>query len=216
MSRIWLVRHARSTANASGVLAGRMPGVQLDEMGLSQLADLKMAIENEKVDYVVSSPLERAQQTARAFVGDANSSIKTDERLNECDYGSWSGLELKTLADEPLWNEIQNNPASVTFPQGESMIAMQSRAISSVEFWKSQTDSLGILVSHGDVIKSVVAHYSRLELNAFQGIDIPPASITEIHFTDSTCTIKPVKYTSKRNRRKAEDLGGGDIVKSDS
>ena len=216
MTRIWLVRHARSTANAAGILAGRMPGVQLDDIGLTQLPDLKKVAFGETIDYIVSSPLERAQQTAQSFVRTSNSSVKIDERLNECDYGSWSGLRLEDLTGESLWKQIQDDPSSVTFPEGESMLNMQSRAVASVEFWRAQTDALGILVSHGDVIKSIVAHYSRLHFNFFQGIEIAPASITEISFSHSGCTIGPGKYTSKRNRQETDALGGGDVVTSNS
>jgi probable phosphomutase (TIGR03848 family) len=210
MGSIWLVRHARSTANADGILSGRLPGIDLDDTGREQLEGLRNEARKLAFDVIVSSPLERTQQTAQAFRDVSTARFHLDDRLIECDYGTWSGRKLEDLTKESLWPEIQKRPSAVTFPSGEAMLAMRDRAVASVEFWKEES-ACAILVSHGDVIKSIVAHYLRISLDQFQGLHIPPASMTELRFEKASCTVRPVNYTSKKKQEEKPALGGGDI-----
>ena len=116
MTILLLVRHGRTTANASGILAGRTPGVHLDDVGREQarLAGRRMA--GITLAAEVSSPMERCLQTAegiRAGRGDATTTAVTvEEALAEVDYGSWSGRTLKELAGEELWRTVQAHPSA--------------------------------------------------------------------------------------------------------
>src|SRR4051812_24018636 len=131
MATVLLVRHGRSSANSGGVLAGRTPGVLLGDVGKEQAQATGTRIAGLPLRAVVSSPLERCQLTAEAIVGARSDDmeIQTDERLTECGYGDWTGKEIKTLAKDPLWKVVQSHPSGVTFPGGESMRAMQARAV---------------------------------------------------------------------------------------
>ena len=117
MTTVLLVRHGRSTANTAGVLAGRTPGVNLDDRGETQAVELAARLMPVHLDAVVSSPLERTRQTAeRLIAGREGTLFEVDERFTECDYGTWSGRPLKSLAEEPLWRTVQAHPAAAAFP----------------------------------------------------------------------------------------------------
>ena len=116
MATVILVRHGRTSANAAGTLAGRLPGVRLDEVGLEQAARTAERIAAVPLASVVSSPLERCRQTATAIVGahPATLRVRTDRGLTECDYGEWQGRPLKELAREKLWATVQAQPSAAT------------------------------------------------------------------------------------------------------
>ncbi|EST20445.1 histidine phosphatase family protein [Streptomyces niveus] len=190
MATLILVRHGRSTANTSGVLAGRTPGVALDEQGLAQAAALPGRLADLPLAAVVSSPLQRCLETIRPLT-DARPGIEThhEDRINECDYGEWSGRKLAELSDEPLMSVVQRHPSAATFPGGESMRAMQARAVDAVRDWNTRVeaehgeDAVFLMCSHGDIIKSLVADALGMHLDLFQRIHADPCSITAIRYT---------------------------------
>ncbi|WP_261717910.1 histidine phosphatase family protein [Streptomyces sp. FZ201] len=190
MPTLILVRHGRSTANTEGLLAGRMPGIALDERGAAQAAALPGRLEGLPISEVVTSPLQRCEETVRPLL-DARPELRahTDERIGECDYGDWSGRKLAELKDEPLMEIVQAHPSAAAFPGGESMRAMQTRAAEAVREWNARVerdhgaDAVYLMCSHGDIIKSLVAEALGLHLDLFQRIAVEPCSITAIRYT---------------------------------
>jgi probable phosphomutase (TIGR03848 family) len=190
MPTLILVRHGRSTANTAGLLAGRMPGVTLDERGAAQAAALPARLEGVPLAAVVSSPLQRCQETVRPLL-DARPGLRlhTEDGINECDYGDWTGRKLDELADEPLMEIVQAHPTAAAFPGGESMRAMQHRAAEAVREWNRRiedehgSDAVYLMCSHGDIIKSLAADALGLHLDQFQRISVEPCSVTVVRYT---------------------------------
>lgn len=176
-----LVRHGHSTANAEGILSGRLPGVHLTERGQREALDLSTAFGTITVDQVYVSPLERTQETATRIFG--TSTLNLEYGIIECDYGDWSGLPLSELAKEPLWKDVQASPERVRFPNGESLTAMAARAVDTVQRLSS-TDGIHVFVSHGDIIKAVVSHASGAPFSLFQRIVIDPCSVSVIAYNE--------------------------------
>lgn len=190
MPTLILLRHGRSTANTSGVLAGRTPGVSLDEHGLVQAATLPQRLDGLPLALAVSSPLTRCQETlAPLLAARPGLELHTDDRLNECDYGDWSGRKLAELGEEPLMQTVQQHPSAAAFPGGESLRAMATRAAEAVREWNAHVESVHgpraiyLMCSHGDVIKSLVAETLGLHLDLFQRIAVDPCSVTVIRYT---------------------------------
>ena len=215
-----LVRHGRTSANAQGVLAGWTPGVHLDDTGVKQAAAVATRLAPVRLAAVVSSPLERTVQTAEAIASRQQRSldVELDERLGECRYGEWTNQRLADLSKLPLWKTVQEQPSAVTFPDGESLPAMQARAIGAVHDWNQQLGDRAayVLVSHGDVIKSIVADALGMHLDQFQRIVIDPASVSVIRYGKRTAQVVHVNdrgsdlSTLGRSRRRVRaDVGGG-------
>jgi probable phosphomutase (TIGR03848 family) len=190
MPTVILVRHGRSDSNTAGTLAGRTPGVKLDETGLKQAEAVAQRLAELPLAAIVTSPLERCKQTAAA-IAKHHEALRpaTDRRLTECGYGDWTGQKISTLAKDPLWAVVQQHPSAVTFPNGESMRAMQQRAVDAVRahdaaLAKSHGEgALWVAVSHGDVIKAIVADALAQHLDTFQRIVVDTASTTIITYT---------------------------------
>lgn len=190
MPTLILVRHGRSTANTEGLLAGWTPGVALDERGATQAAALPGRLAELPLSEVVTSPLQRCEETIRPLLETRPGlTAHTDERIGECHYGDWSGRKLAELSGEPLMEVVQAHPSAAAFPGGESMRAMQTRAAEAVREWNARVerdhgaDAVYLMCSHGDVIKSLVADALGLHLDLFQRISVEPCSITAIRYT---------------------------------
>jgi probable phosphomutase (TIGR03848 family) len=196
MATVILLRHGRTEANATGTLAGRTPGVHLDELGRSQAEAAAQRLAVVPLAELVSSPLERCKETARAVAAHragapARPRVRTDKALTECDYGDWQGRALRELARLALWKTVQTNPSAATFPGGESLAQMQARAVGAVRRRDAAaaaahgTEAVWLAVSHGDVIKSVIADALGMHLDLFQRIQVDPGSISVIRYTEA-------------------------------
>lgn len=193
MATLILVRHGRTTANAGGVLAGRTAGVGLDALGREQANRAGDRLSTVPLVGIVSSPLERCRQTTRAIVrrqaGDP--SVLTDRGITECDYGQWQGRKISELAKEDLWSVVQSQPSAAVFPDGESLPAMQARAVAAVRRHDAAFEAehgpgaVWAAVSHGDIIKSILADALGMHLDLFQRIHVNPASISIIRYGTS-------------------------------
>lgn len=217
MGVVLLVRHGRTQANVDGILAGRTPGVVLDDHGIASVTELCSRLENVPVAHVVTSPLERTRQTAQLAFG-LRAPISDDDRLLECDYGQWQGRLLKELAEDPLWKVVQQRPDEMIFPSGESMTEMSRRAVTAIREWDEKlsaehgNDVIWAAVSHGDIIKAICADALGMSLNKFQKIVIDPASISVVQFGEHGSSVAKLNDTGTQwlttLRKVAPQLGG--------
>jgi probable phosphomutase (TIGR03848 family) len=200
VTTLLLARHGL-TDMTGPVLAGWTPGVHLSERGRVQAEALAARLAPLRLDAIVSSPLERCQETAQAVLqGREGIKIESDDRLGECGYGDWTGRPLKELAEEPLWRVVQQHPSAVVFPGGESLAGVQRRAVAAVRHWNAKLghDAVYLACSHGDVIKAIVADALGVHLDQFQRITADPASLTVIRYT----ALRPFVL-------RVNDVGGG-------
>ena len=231
MATLILARHGRTTTNASGVLSGRTKGVHLDDRGVEQSRIAGERLTGLPLAAVVTSPLERCRETAREIVRQQPTELKvvTERGLMECDYGSWTGKELKALAKEPLWRTVQAHPSAAEFPEGETMAEMSSRAVLAIRRWDAQVEAehgagaVWLAVSHGDVIKAILADTLGIHLDAFQQIVVDPASLSVVRYTPlrpfvvsmntAGGDLSHLKAPAKKRRRRTASsdaaVGGG-------
>ena len=178
---ILLVRHGQ-TPTTGKVLPGRARGLHLADEGHRQ-ADIAAAriAELKRVDAVYSSPLERAKETAAPISKGRGLRTRIDRGLFECDFGDWTGAELKKLMKLPEWQTVQKAPSTFRFPNGESFTEMQTRMVSALDRLRGEHPGGTIVcVSHADTIKAAVAHALGTHIDLFQRIEISPASVTAI------------------------------------
>ncbi|RSM64438.1 phosphoglycerate mutase [Actinoplanes sp. ATCC 53533] len=186
MATVLLLRHGRTTANATGGLAGRLP-VELDDTGRGQAQRVGERLRKLPLAAVVTSPLIRCRQTLELALPEIVPEV--DEGLIECGYGDWEGRPLSELAAEPLWPVVQQHPSAVVFPNGEAMAAMSARAVATIRRWDALVtathgpEALWLACSHGDVIKAIVADAMGLHLDEFQRLVADPASVSVIRYT---------------------------------
>lgn len=220
MTTIILIRHAHSEANEKGILAGRAPGVMLSKKGEKQAQELIQRLGNLHAKSIRISPLERCLSTLQPWLQKQELSrklVSIDSDLSEVDYGDWTGKKLSRLAIKKEWRIVQNSPSKMIFPGGEALLAVQERATNALHrSIKEARGGVAVMVSHGDVIKSIIASTLDLDLDKFQKIVIDPASITVIdynkknfrllHLNDSSTTFD---FLSSKPRTSRLLVGGG-------
>jgi probable phosphomutase (TIGR03848 family) len=222
MPTVILARHGRSTANADGVLAGWSPGIVLDEHGRGQAESLAARLAQLPIVAVVTSPLQRCRETMEPLLGARPElTVHADERVGECRYGDWTGRKLAELADDPLWQTVQQHPSAAVFPGagGESVRAMQARAVDAIRDWNRRIerehgpDALYLVCSHGDIIKSVAADALGLHLDLFQRLSVEPCSVTAIRYSPLRPFLLRLGDTGELGAlRPRPAMSGGDAV----
>lgn len=193
MTTCLLIRHGQSEANVAGVLAGHLDSA-LTEHGADQARRVAAALRDVPVRAIITSPLSRCRATADTVAAAHAAAVlpQVEERLAEVRYGAWTGRSLTDLGGEELWKTVQSRPSAVTFPADaqhahEAMSDMSARAWAAWQDWDASIAqehgerAVWALVSHGDVIKAVLARALGLDLDAFQSIVVDPASVSIIH-----------------------------------
>lgn len=180
---VFLVRHGENDWTASHKLAGRAPGVHLNDYGRQQAEALGRRLAEVKLSAIYASPLERTVETAEFIAQPHQLKVQTRPGLVEVDYGKWTGQEIKKLAKKKSWPVIQFYPSGAGFPAGETMFSMQARMVQELNQLVTQHPGQTIaVVGHADLIKSAVAHYLGVHFDLFQRIVISTASITILSF----------------------------------
>ena len=190
---VLLVRHGR-TPTTGAVLPGRAPGLSLSDAGRAQaeaVAERLAALGT--VDAVYASPLERARETAAPIARRLGTRVRTSRGLLECDFGEWTGGQLKALARLPEWSTVQRWPSGFRFPGGESFSAMQARITSTLlDLARRHPGGRVVAVSHADPIKAAVADAVGTHLDLFQRIVVSPCSVTAIAYGAGGPTVLAV------------------------
>jgi probable phosphomutase (TIGR03848 family) len=199
-----LLRHGRSTSNTAHVLAGRSEGVELDDKGRRQAAELVERVGELPIRAVVCSPQLRCRRTVEPLVEALGVEVSVDDRFAEVDYGEWTGRKLGDLFKEPLWAVVQAHPSAAVFPGGEGLAEVQNRAVAAVREHDARLaerhggDVLWVACTHGDVIKAVVADALGVHLDGFQRISVDPASVSVIRYTRLRPFVLHVNHTGAR------------------
>lgn len=182
MTTILLIRHGENNMVGKR-LAGRLPGVHLNEKGQVQARQLAEVLCKAPLKAIYSSPLERAIETAEPLARALGYEIQMAPGLVELNYGNWQGKTLKQLGRFKLWKTVQEKPSEMRFPQGESFIEVRDRVIAEIERIAAahEEGDLVATFSHGDIIRLAVSHYLGVPLDLFQRVAANPASISVVH-----------------------------------
>jgi probable phosphomutase (TIGR03848 family) len=238
VTTVVLIRHGRTAANTAGILVGRSSGVELDEVGREQAAAVGQRLAGVPLHTVVTSPLRRCRQTAQAIqsANQAGPIVAIEQGLVECGYGEWTGRSMRDLSKERLWQSVQHQPSAVRFPGGESMSEMSGRAVGAIRGWDQRLaaergdDVVWAAVSHGDLIKAVLADALGMHLDSFQRILVDPAAVSVVRYTPlrpyvitvnssgadlSALFHGPSHKPRRRARRPLDAAAGGGLDASD-
>lgn len=209
MTRLWFVRHA-VTADTGKKLSGWTEGIPLTEEGEAQAKATADALRGVTLKAVYTSPLDRTLQTARAIAKPHGLKVRVARDIGEVGYGKWTGRSMKPLMRTKLWTRVQQWPSGARFPDGESLREVQVRAIAAVErIAEEHPDQDVCCVSHGDVIKLVMAHYLGVHIDLFQRIVVGPGSISTIALGDRGPLILSLNLQPTMFHREPVEDGAG-------
>ncbi len=198
-----LIRHGENDYLKKGRLAGRLPGVHLNEHGREQASAIADSLKKLPIRAIHASPLERAVETAEPLAQALSLQMQLHPELLDTDVGDWQDMPLKNLRRLALWKQVQENPSRMRFPGGESFLEQQVRLVNEIESilaGAGKKDMLAV-VFHADPIKLVLAHYIGLPLDKFQNLGVAPGSVSIL------VTGKTGSYLAAMNLRPPFVLG---------
>ncbi len=194
---IAFVRHGETATNRAGLLLGRADP-PLTETGRAQANAVGAALAAGAAPLaVVTSPLQRAVETATAIASHFELDIERDERLIELDYGDW---DERGFGDVPA-DELRAWRADPTFapPGGESLVAVQERtAECAAELLERAGDGLVVAVSHVSPIKAAIAWALQVGPEIAWRMRLDLGSITRIDKGPSLLTFNETVVTPRR------------------
>lgn len=205
MTRLIIVRHGQTAWNeGEGERLRGRADLDLDEAGLRQAVAAATRLTKWEVAAVYSSPLRRAMRTAETLAKPRGLQVQPLEGLIDIDYGRWQGLSLREAeADDPeLYTLWLDNPHLVTFPGGEGLEQVRSRATAAVETVVSRhLEQTVVLVSHKVVCKVLLCHLLGVDNSHFWQIHQELCAINVIEMEkdsplimllNDTCHLKGV------------------------
>ena len=133
MTLFYLIRHGQNDWVGTHRLAGRTPGVHLNDKGQAQAQDLIDRLGQQPISAVYSSPMERCMETAQPMAAHLGLDVMPHHGVIEADFGQWQGASLKDLAKTPEWQLVQHHPSGFRFPDGETLREVQSRMVGALE-----------------------------------------------------------------------------------
>ena len=195
---VLLIRHGENDWVGTNRLAGRTPGVHLNDKGRSQAAQLAALLQNQPIRAIYSSPLERCMETARPLGHQLGVPVQPEAGIIEVDYGAWQGGALKELSAKPEWQMVQHYPSQYRFPEGETLHEAQTRAVAAINRLAADHSGAAIaLFSHGDIIRTSLAHYLGVPLDLFQRIAVHTASISAIGFFNGRPMVLAINHLAE-------------------
>jgi broad specificity phosphatase PhoE len=201
MPTIVLVRHGETDWNRSGQIMGERP-VPLNQQGEAQAQRLASLLKDRPVHALCSSPVARALQTAQILASALQVPVTIDRGLTEIGVGQWEGRFWKDLADEIVRQNFYRDPLEARPPGGETLSEVQARAVATVErVMAGASEGAGplLFVSHADVVRAILAHYLRFDLQTVRQIRIDHASLTALHLNGNTVDLLCLNYTPGLN-----------------
>ena len=180
MTRFLLIRHA-SHDLLGKALAGRAPGVRLNERGKREADHLADRLASAGIDAIYTSPRERACDTAAPLARRLNVVPRVSSNIDEIDFGDWTGRSFMDLERDPHWPVWVERRSRAQAPNGEAFWDVQRRAVLAMDRLRNEHPAQTIaLFTHGDVIKATLAHYLRISLDDLERFEVAPASVSAI------------------------------------
>ena len=189
MSVFYLIRHGTNDL-VGHTLAGWMAGVHLNMEGQNQARVLAERLAQVHFSRIISSPLERAMETALPLAKAQGVQIQSDAMFGEVQFGDWTGRTVKELSSDPAWIQWNKFRSAARIPNGESMLEVQTRAVNGIiKLHREFPDETIGIVSHGDVIRAMLLHVLGMPLDFIHRIEIIPASWSILNLYDDSAQV---------------------------
>lgn len=197
MTRFFLIRHAANDTSGRA-FAGRMPGVHLNDAGRLQAQALAGRFDGASVAAVLSSPLERALETAGPIAKVLGRAVATREEFHELEFGAWTGQAFDALADDAGFHRFNALRSCAGAAGGEFMLQAQARIVLGLDALRTEfPDQSVVVVTHGDLIRAALAHYAGIHLDLMQRLTVDMASVSIVELDECEVRIVAINDTGR-------------------
>jgi broad specificity phosphatase PhoE len=183
-TRLFLIRHGK-TDYIGRALAGRLPDIHLNHEGTKQAKRIAERLQNDRIQRIICSPLERARETAGPAAEALKLEIELAPELNELEFGSWTSQSFEALSSSPDWERFNRIRSLAEVPSGEFILEAQLRITRYLLNLRREMPGKSIaLFSHADLIKSAMLYFLGIPLDFFHRLEISPGSISLVELSD--------------------------------
>lgn len=194
MALIIMVRHGQTDENISGRISGQN-SVPLNTRGQEQARLAAEVLAPLGVTHIFSSPVARALQTATVLAERLHQPIEEVPDLREVDYGDWEGKTFGEMRNHPVAHHVFHNPVEAVFPHGEGLLQVQQRGVRVIESIRAQyAQGLVVVVSHGDVIRTVLAHYLGMAFNEYRRLNLDNGALSVLELFEGWVRVKAMNF----------------------
>ncbi len=191
-----LVRHGHYGL-IDRALGGRAPGHGLTVPGRVEAVRVAQDLRHRPITAVVSSPIQRATETAEPLAAALRQAVRLEPDLTEIDCGDWTGLSFDELRERPEWERWNRFRSTAAIPGGESMLDVQARSVAALRrLHETHSEAELVVVTHADVIKAVLMHVLGMPLDHMQRMTVAPASRSVIAWHDQTAYVLAMNLPS--------------------
>jgi broad specificity phosphatase PhoE len=195
VTTFYLIRHG-SNDMLPRALAGRLPGIHLNEQGRAEAQRVAERLQSKSIRYIFSSPMERARETAEPLARALNLPVQISEAMIEVDFGEWQGAEMTALNADERWRRWTKFRSGLQLPAGEMMINIQARVVSEMIRLKDLHPGEHIaLFSHGDPIRAALCHWLGLPLDYMVRFEVAPGSISIVLLDENQPYVQCINVT---------------------
>jgi broad specificity phosphatase PhoE len=175
---IMLVRHA-TCARMDEILLGHTVDVPLDERGEGQARALARRLQALPQFTLESSPRRRARHTAGIVARPRDLPVHIVPQMDEINFGTWSGRSFAALAEDPHWRRWNRYRGVSLTPAGDCIRNVQERALAHFQHLETHCkDRTVVIVTHAEVIRSLVLLATGAPIDEYPAVEIAPASMT--------------------------------------
>jgi probable phosphoglycerate mutase len=194
MALIILVRHGQTDENVSGKISGQGP-VPLNARGRQQAEATAEVLTDLGVSRILTSPVVRARQTADIVAERLQVGTENSQDLREVEYGDWEGKHFSAIRSHPVAQQVFNDPIKAVFPNGEGLYQMQQRGVQVIESAHQRyPQGVIVLVSHGDVIRTSLAHYLGMPFNEYRCLNLDNGAISVVERFEDWIRVKAINF----------------------
>jgi len=174
---ILICRHGETLWNRESRIMGSLD-IPLSEVGRRQCELLGEVLREFGVTRIVSSPLARAEQTARILAESLDVELSFDADLEEVRFGRWQGLTYEQIRQDPEWDYFVADPVRRPTPGGETVIDVQARGLAAIG--RARPGERTLFVSHGDIIRATLCHFLAVPLEQFRRLRIDNCGVSAL------------------------------------
>ncbi|MDU7440441.1 MAG: histidine phosphatase family protein [Clostridium sp.] len=183
---IMLIRHGETEWNILGKFQGSTD-IPLSNEGIRQAFMLKERLKSD-FDYIFSSPLKRAYETAKILCDERGKQVSIAEEIREINFGEWEGLTVKGIAEKypDIFNEWRNDKREGKFCGGDmSTLNASIRAKNCImEIANKHKGKKIVIVAHGGIIKAGLIGIFEWDMSMYHKIALGNTCVNTITFND--------------------------------
>lgn len=196
-STLLLMRHGETEWNRQRRIMGDSD-IPLSEAGRGQVLAAAGLCARLQVDRIVSSPMARAVETAAMIAEKTDISLTRDGRLQEIRFGRWQGSTYDEVAADPEYLAFAADPEHCRTAGGETITDVRTRALEAIN--ASAGPGCTLVVTHGDVLRSLLCGYLGLPLAEYRRVRMDTAGLSGLRLSGGQAEVKFVNLLADPER----------------